>query len=61
MKSFLNAVMGMAVLSALLLCAIGGTGYLCYDGHYLFAVAEIVVVAFAAKPMYHFIQKNLLL
>lgn len=61
MEGFKNAVLGMAVLAALVLGAIGSTGYLIYDGHYLFAVASLVVLAFAAPSMYRFIQKRLLL
>lgn len=51
MKSLLNAIIGMAVISAAILCLIGATGYLLYDGHFLFAVAELAVFGFAAKPM----------
>lgn len=47
----MNAIIGMAVISAAILCLIGATGYLLYDGHYLFAVAELAVFGFAAKPM----------
>lgn len=61
MKGFLNALAGLGTLAALILCAIGGIGYLINDGHYLFAIATLVVVIFAAQPMYRFIQKNLLL
>lgn len=61
MKDFFGKILGMAVLAALALCAIGGIGYLCYDGHILFAIATLVVVIFAAQPMYRFIQKKLLL
>lgn len=61
MEGFKNALLGLAVLSALVLAAIGSTGYLIYDGHYLFSVASLVVLGFAAQPMYRFIQKRLLL
>lgn len=60
MKSFLNALMGMGVLAAFVLCVIGATGHLINDGHVLFAIAELVVSAYAAKPMYQFFQKKLL-
>lgn len=61
MKSFGNALLGLAVLAALALGSIGSIGYLIYDGHYLFGVASLVVLIFAAQPMYRFIQKRLLL
>ena len=51
----------MAVLAALILTTIGGTGYLIYDQHYLFAVALVVVICFAAKPMWKYIQQKLML
>ena len=60
MKSFINAVLGMAVLAAFVLCVIGSTGHLLNDGHILFAIAELVVSAFAAKPMYKYFQTKLL-
>ena len=60
MKRFLNAVSGIAVLAAFLLCAIGATGYLIYDHHLLFAIAELAVSAFAAQPMYKYFQTRLL-
>lgn len=59
-KDFLNAIVGLAVLAAFALCVIGATGYLLYDGHYLFAVAELVVAAFAARPMFKIITTRLL-
>jgi hypothetical protein len=43
------------------LCGIGSIGYLIYDHHYLFAIATLVVVIFAAPTMYREIQKRLLL
>lgn len=60
MKSLLNAILGLGTLSALALCGIGATGYLLNDGHYLFAIAELIVTAFAAKPMFKFFQTKLL-
>lgn len=61
MKSFLDAVLGLLTLAALALCAIGAIGVLLSVGRYLFSVATIVVICFAAKPMYKFIQTKLLL
>ena len=61
MKGFLNAVQGLAVLAACVLCIIGSTGYLVYDGHILFAIAEVVVFGFAFKPAKEFVEKKLLL
>jgi hypothetical protein len=61
MKSFGNALVGLAILAALVLCGIGSIGYLIYDHHYLFAIATLVVVIFAAPTMYREIQKRLLL
>lgn len=55
----MNALLGMAVLAAMVLCGIGATGYLIYDHHYLFAIAEVVAFCFAFKPMKEFIEKNL--
>lgn len=60
MESFKNAILGLAVFSAAVLCAIGATGYLVADGHYLFAVAEVVVFAFAFKPIKKFVETKLL-
>lgn len=60
MKNLIKAVAGLGTLSAFVLCAIGATGYLLYDGHALFAVAELVVSAFAAKPIVKTFQKLLL-
>ena len=50
----------MATLAAIVLTSIGGVGYLISDKHYLFAVMLIVVICFAAKPMWTFIQKQLM-
>lgn len=61
MKGFLNAIMGLGVFAATALCLIGATGYLIYDGHILFAIAELVVSAFALKSIKKFIETKLLL
>lgn len=61
MKEFFGKIFGMAILAALVLCGIGSIGYLIYDHHYLFAIATLVVVIFAAPSMYREIQKRLLL
>ena len=59
-KTILRGLTGMATLAAMILTAIGGVGYLISDKHYLFAVMLIVVICFAAKPMWTFIQKQLM-
>ena len=51
MKDFFRGMAVIGIIAAFALCVIGATGYLIYDSHYLFAIAEIVVSAFAAKPM----------
>ena len=61
MKSFLDAILGLGVLAATALCLIGATGYLIYDGHILFAVAELIVSGFAWKPIKKFIESKLLI
>lgn len=61
MKSFWNAILGLAVLAAFALCTIGATGYLIYDGHVLFAIAELVIVWFSYKPIKDFVTNKLLL
>ena len=61
LKTIWRGFSGMAVLAALILTTIGGTGYLIYDQHYLFAVALVVVICFAAKPMWKYIQQKLML
>lgn len=60
MKSFLNALLGMGALAALVLCAIGAIGFMLSEGRFLFSIATAVVIIFAAKPMYKFIQTKLL-
>lgn len=61
MKGFLNAILGLAVFAAYVLCIIGATGYLLYDGHILFAIAELVVSGFAFKAVKDVVEKKLLL
>lgn len=59
MKAFFNAILGMIVLFAGAMCAIGSTGYLLNDGHYLFAVVVLITFGFAAKPMWMFAKSRL--
>lgn len=59
-KTIWRGFSGLATLAALVLTAIGGTGHLLNDGHYLFAVALLIVVGFALKPMWAYIQKSLM-
>lgn len=58
-KSFFRAVAGLAVLSAYALCLIGATGYLVYDGHVLFALAEVAVSVMAYPSVRNIIVKTL--
>lgn len=60
-KEFLRACLGLIVGFAYIMCAIGSFGYLMNDGHYIFAVVNVVVVVFAAKPVKDFFVKNVLL
>lgn len=60
LKTIWRGFSGIATLAALLLTAIGGVGYLIYDKHDLFAVALVVVLCFAFKPMWNYIQKSLM-
>ena len=60
LKTMWRGFSGMAVFACLALTAIGGVGYLCYDGHALFAVALLAVIGFAFRPMWNYIQKCLL-
>ena len=60
-KTIWRGFSGLATISALLLAAIGGIGCLLADGRYLFSVAIAVVIGFALKPMWNYIQKTLML
>lgn len=60
LKTIWRGFSGMATFAAMVLTAIGGVGYLIYDRHILFAVALVVVWAFAFKPMWQYVQKSLL-
>lgn len=60
LKTIWRGFSGMATLAALVTTAIGGIGCLIYDDHYLFAVALVVVLCFAFKPMWNYIQKSLM-
>lgn len=60
LKTFWRGFSGIATLAALVTTAIGGFGYLTYDRHYLFSVALLVVLCFAFKPMWNYIQKSLM-
>lgn len=60
LKTFWRGFSGIATLAALVTTAIGGIGYLIFDGHYLFAVSLVVVLGFAIKPMWNYIQKSLM-
>lgn len=48
------------MLAAFVLCAIGTIGVLLTCGRYLFSVATVVCLVFAAKPMFKLFQKLLL-
>lgn len=60
-KDFLQSCLGLLVGLAYVMCAIGSFGYLINDGHYIFAVVNVVVVVFATKPVKDFFVKNVLL
>lgn len=60
-KEFLHAFLGLIIGFAYVMCAIGSFGYLVNDGHYIFAVANTIVVIFAAKPIKDFFVKNVLM
>ena len=60
LKTLWRGLSGLGTFAALILTAIGGFGFLIYEKHYLFAVALIVVLAFALKPMKKFIETRLL-
>lgn len=60
LKSMGRGVAGIAVLAAFVLCAIGTIGVLLTSGRYLFAVATVACLVFAAKPMFRLFQKLLL-
>lgn len=60
LKTLWRGLSGLGTLAALVLTTIGGVGFLTYEKHYLFAVALIVVLAFASKPMWNYIQKALM-
>lgn len=48
MKDFGKRIYDIAALCVAILAAIGGTAYLAYDGHVLFAIANILLVAMAS-------------
>lgn len=60
-KNFSKAFIGLLVGFLFVMCAVGSFGYLVYDGHYVFAVANTVVVCFAAKPVKELFVKTVLL
>ena len=60
-KSLGRKLLGMAVLASFLFSAIGTTAILITDGYYQFAVATVVCLVFAAKPMWRVVQKFLIL
>jgi len=60
LKSLGRGVAGLALLAAFVLCAIGTIGVLLTCGRYLFSVATVVCLVFAAKPMFKLFQKLLL-
>ena len=59
MKKYLKIIFALAVLVAWVFAAVGGTLYLCYDGHAIFGIANIAVVAMAAPYVYDTCLKNL--
>lgn len=61
LKEFLIAFLGLVVGFAFIMCAIGSTSYLIMDEHYIFAIANLVVLVFAAKPIKTFFVKNTLM
>lgn len=60
LKTIWRGFSGIATLAALVMTAIGGVCNLFCDGHYIFVVALIVVLGFAIKPMWNYIQKSLM-
>jgi hypothetical protein len=60
-KNFMRAFSGLIVGFLFIMCAIGSFGYLIMDGHYVFAVANVVAVCFAAKPVKDYFVKNVVL
>lgn len=60
LKTIWRGFSGIASLCALVLGTIGGIGCLLVDGRYLFSVAIAVIIAFAFKPMWSYIQKSLM-
>lgn len=59
-KSFWVGMFGMVIGFLFIMCAIGSVGYLIADGHYIFAVATLVTVIFAAKPVKDFFVKSII-
>lgn len=60
-KGFWTAFVGLIVGFLFVMCAVGSFGYLVKDGHYIFAVANVVTVCFAAKPIRNYFVKTVIL
>lgn len=60
LRSLGKAVLGLAVLFAFAFTAIGTVMIVVSNHYWQFAVATVVVLAFAAKPMFKAFQKLLL-
>lgn len=60
LKSLGRAILGLAVLAAFAFTAIGAVTIVVSNHYYQFAVATVIVLAFAAKPMWKTFQKLLM-
>lgn len=60
LKSMGRAIVGLAVLAAFVMAAIGTVSILICGHYFQFAVATIVCLVFAVNPMWKIVQKFLM-